>query len=303
MISVERNAADIDDAFLRGLTTCFPGAWSEANYRWYLGRPFRSRCPDKVTAHAGTSVVAGLGINYRQVRSTSGAVHDIGILTAAWTLPKYRGRGCYARLLDAAVEIGTNNGCAALIAFVVASNASAVGLRRVGARAVPTCYLFLAPGDSLRPPSRRAVVRSIRPGERGHSGSTDSRLAFHYLTADEWTAQFIRRPHRTTTFEVDDAIAVVEHVGNTDRLQFLSRARESNVDALLAMAIRAHSANRHFFSFTTDEELAKRAAAHGLQRQAGALLVLELKPEMGLQHVAGGLLASSPWHVQPGDRM
>src|SRR5262245_20675574 len=117
MIAVERNAAGVDDEYLAGLSTCFPGAWNEPSYRWYLGRPFRGRHPDKLTAHDGNSVVAGLGVNYRRVRSSTGAFHDVAILTAAWTLPLYRGRGCYSRLLDAAIEVAAKNACAAAVAF------------------------------------------------------------------------------------------------------------------------------------------------------------------------------------------
>ena len=90
MFALEHNAAGVDDACLQGLATCFPGAWDEASYEWYLKRPFQARRPDMITARDGTQVVGGLGINYRRLRATDG-FHDVGVLTAAWTLPKHQG--------------------------------------------------------------------------------------------------------------------------------------------------------------------------------------------------------------------
>jgi hypothetical protein len=65
------------------------------------------------------------------------------------------------------------------------------------------------------------------------------------------------------------------------------------------MALRARDQGRHFFSFTTDERLAERAAAHGLRQMRGAVLILDLKTGAA----ARTALSSSSWHVQPGDRM
>ena len=128
---------------------------------------------------------------------------------------------------------------------------------------------------------------------------TDAESVFHYADAEEWQAQFVRRPERTTIMEVDAGVAVVEHAGTTDRLQFLSLPPESDAAALVAMALRARDQGRHFFSFTTDERLAERAAAHGLRQTPGAILIVDLQTDAAAQTA----LSSSNWHVQPGDRM
>jgi len=300
MFAFEHNAVGVDDACLQGLTTCFPGAWDEASYEWYLKRPFQARRPDMITARDGARVVGGLGINYRRLRSTDGFC-DVGVLTAAWTLPKHQGRGCFRRMVEAAIEIATANGCRALLSFVIARSASALGLRRIGAAAVPTRYLSLAPGDPVRLPAHLPTAQPRRAAGLAQRPSCDSRIAFHYATAEEWTAQFIARPHRTTMFDVDSATTVLEHVGTTDRLQFLNAPAGLEAEALVAMASRAQAEGRNFFSFSTDVDLAERAVAHGLRQAEGAIMVLDL-PQADRTPIAASW-ASARWHVQPGDRM
>jgi hypothetical protein len=104
-------------------------------------------------------------------------------------------------------------------------------------------------------------------------------------------------------FEVDAGMAVVEHVGATDRLQFLYMPAQPETAALVAMASRAHAAGRHFFFFTTDENLAERAAEFGLRQTEGAIMILELPNGRASGLSAAPPWTSSNWHIQPGDRM
>ena len=302
-IALERNPTGVEDAYLNGLAICFPGAWNEASFRWYLQRPFQSRHPDTLIARDGELLVAGLGLNYRRVRSSDGRVHDVGVLTAAWTLPKYQGRGYFRRLVKTAMEIAASNGCEALLSFVIRRSASGLGLRRIGAAEVPTRYLFLAPGDALLRPPALPDVRALQADELPDLPRTGSGLAFHYDTIEEWTAQFLDRPHPTTLFEVGGGIAVLEHVDATDRLQFLHTPAQSETAALAAMASRAHAAGRDFFFFTTDENLAARAVQFGLRQTEGAIMILELPNGRASALSPAPQWTSSSWHIQPGDRM
>lgn len=299
---VERNAPGIEQTYLEGLSSCFPGAWNEASYRWYLGRPFRNRHPDKLTVHDGGQLAAGMGINYRRLRSPGGHVHDVGVLTAAWTLPHYRRRGCFARLVERAVRVGTESGCAALVSFARTDSTSARCLRRFGIREVRTHYLSVAPGEPLRRTARHPPVRAWhdKAGRAAKPGAVDA-LAFHYETTDEWAAQFTHRSERTALLEVGSALAVVEQVRTTDRLQFLSH--DAGIDAVVAIAERARNAGRPFFYFTTDRDLAEHAMAHGLRETAGTLMIVDLPNEAGARLAGVAPPDSMTWHVQPGDRM
>jgi hypothetical protein len=189
-----------------------------------------------------------------------------------------------------------------LLSFVLARSASALRLRRMGAVAVPTWYLFLAPEDALLAPPDLPIARALPSEGLADLPPADSRIGFHYADPEEWTAQFVDRPHRTTMFKVEAGVAVIEHVGATDRLQFLYPPAGREATTLVAMASRARAERRRFFFFTTDAAVAERATALGLRRTAGAIMVLELA-EGQRERAAPVSWASARWHVQPGDRM
>src|ERR1700756_651164 len=123
------------------LTRCFASRWTEAMYRWYLQRSFAGEPPDRLILMEGGQALAACGVVYRQLRTQDGEVHRVGIMITAATLPGARGRGCYARVLQAAMERSAVRGCAALLGFVTADNASGRGLTRLGAIAIPSAYI------------------------------------------------------------------------------------------------------------------------------------------------------------------
>jgi hypothetical protein len=161
---------------------------------------------------------------------------------------------------------------------------------------VPTRYLFLGPEDPVRPPAPHTTVRSAPAQES--AAASGAGIVFHYANSEEWQEQFVRRPEHTTIMSVDSGVAVIERTVTTDRLQFLSCPHGLDADALVAAAFGARAQGRRFFSFTTDERLAEKAAAHGLRQSPGAILVVDLGTDG-----ARPALSSSVWHVQAGDRM
>ena len=83
------------------LTRCFAIRWTDVMYRWYLQRSLGGEAPDRLILMDGARAVAGCGVVYRQLRTPDGELHRGGVMVAACTLPGARGRGCYARLLQA----------------------------------------------------------------------------------------------------------------------------------------------------------------------------------------------------------
>src|SRR5882672_12040281 len=94
-------SADIGAHFL---TRCFATSWTEAMCQWYLQRAFGDESPDRLILMDDERVVAGCGLAYRLLRTPDGAVHRVSVVVAACTAPGERGRGCYARVLQAAID-------------------------------------------------------------------------------------------------------------------------------------------------------------------------------------------------------
>ena len=150
---------------------CFGTHWSAATYRSYLRRPSAGTGSVRIILTIGGRAAAGCGLAYRILRTPDGAYHRVGVIVAAGTLPGDRGRGYYARLLDAAIERGAALGCVALLGFVTASNATGRGLRNRGAIAVESSYIAVGPlapiagHASLRLEARVSIQRWY-----GHTG-------------------------------------------------------------------------------------------------------------------------------------
>jgi hypothetical protein len=96
-----------------------------------------------------------------------------------------------------------------------------------------------------------------------------------------------------------DAVALVEPVGDTDRLQWLGCPPARTVASLSALIAQSDAAGRHFFLYTLDPLLAAAAKRLGLRLRGGRLMLLPL------DHGAAdwAKVAAAPWHLHSGDRM
>lgn len=288
------------------LAECFGSRWSEAAWGWHLERAFAGESPDHVLLFDGERLVAGCGLVYRLLVTPDGALHRVGVIVTAATTPEQRGRGHYARVLRAAAERGAGRGCAALLGFVTADNASGRGLLRLGASAIASAYIatrarsppplagtlrHCAAPVTDRWPARAAARRRDAPREAG----------FHYPDVASWRAQMVQRPYPVESLRVGaTGRALVEAVGDTDRLLWLDGEERERVAAIRALAGRALRRGRHFFMYSTRAGDAAAARRLGLRMRCGYLLALAL----GSAHetmVRGW--AALPWHVQSGDRM
>lgn len=291
---------------VRFLERCFGTQWTEAMYRWYLQRPFGGEAPDRVVLMDGERVVAGLGLAYRLLRTPDGTVHRVGIMVAGTTLPGERGRGVYAHMLRAAAARCAVRGCTAALGFVRADNASGRGLQRLGATAVPSAYI--ASQGASRIPGI-AVLRVYRATvtdgwlERAGAPSRNAPVegGFHYPDARAWRSQMVDRPHPVESLRIGSTCrALVECVGQADRLQWLDGDPRERVAAIRAIAAHAHRRKRHFFMYSTRPGDAEAARRLGLVARPGYMMALAL--ETRHEATVRGW-AALPWHVQSGDRM
>jgi GNAT superfamily N-acetyltransferase len=296
-------SADIGAEFL---TRCFATCWTEAMCQWYLQRPFGDEHPDRLILQDDGRVVAGCGLAYRLLRTPDAMLHRVSVVVAACTAPGERGRGCYARLLQGAIERSAARGCTALLGFVTADNATGRGLLRLGATAVPSAYitsagplsasctgpvgLCVAPVSDSWPARAGARLRRL-PGEAG----------FHYPDARSWRSQMVERPHSIQSLCVGGSCrALLERVGDTDRLQWLDAIGRERAAAIRALAGYARRRRQKFFMYSTRPDDAAAATRLGLNVRPGFMMALA--PDSRHEPTVRGW-ARLPWHVQSGDRL
>jgi len=294
------------DIGVRFLERCFATQWTEAMYHWYLQRPFGGESPDRLILMDGERVVASCGLSYRLLRTPDGTVHPVSVAVAGGTLPGERGRGCYARVIQAAAERSALRGCMAMLGFVTADSATGRGLRRLGATAVPSAYIAShgasrVPGIAILRVYRATVADGWLERAGARSRGTPVEGGFHYPDVSGWRSQMVDRPHPVQSLRVGTTCrALIECVGDTDRLQWLDGGPRERVAAIRAIAAHAHRRKRRFFMYSTrpgDAEVARRL---GLAARPGYMMALAL--ETRHEPTVRGW-AALPWHVQSGDRM
>jgi hypothetical protein len=294
------------DIGVRFLARCFGARWSEAMYHWYLQRSFGGQSPDRLILMDGERVVASCGLAYRLLRTPDGTVHPVSVVVAACTLPGERGRGCYARVLQAAVDRSALRACTAVLGFVTADNATGRGLRRLGATAIPSAYI--ASHGCARVPGTVTLRLCSAHATAGWPAHASARLlnppaqaGFHYPEASAWASQMVDRPDPVESLRVGTSCrALIERVGDTDRLQWLDGAPRERVAAIRAIAAHAHRRKRHFFMYSTHPGDAAAARRLGLLARPGYMMALA--PETRHEPTVRGW-ATMSWHVQSGDRL
>jgi hypothetical protein len=125
-------------------------------------------------------------------------------------------------------------------------------------------------------------------------------VRIHYPDWQDWQQQFVQRPHPVCAIRLaHDAVALVESVGDTDRLQWLGCPRRKSTASLSALVARSAALGRQFFMYTLDPLMAAAAGRLGLRLRGGRLMLLPLA------HGAADWrqLAEGSWQLQSGDRM
>jgi GNAT superfamily N-acetyltransferase len=296
--------------YIAFLNRVFPGQWNPIAYDWYIGRRFNGRRGDLLVQAEDATIHAGFALAPRQIVVDDGAPIDVGIVCAAATLAEERHRGRYTQLLQAAIERARQRGYAALLGFVTADNASGRGLLRIGARAIPSFYVFSAVHTLARSVPRAhidarvaldAVVPQLMRGcaHRPISASVPQ-ARFHYADRGDWAEQFLHRPHAVRAVRLrHDSVALLEAVGATNRLQCLVCPDDKSTASIAALAAASSAEAQAFFMYTLNSCEAAAARRLGLRVRDGYLMLLPTGHGKGHWQA----LAGAHWHVQSADRL
>ena len=302
--SLERNPSWLDrKSHLALLNQAFPGRWNPAAYDWYIARSCHGIENDTLVVSEGHRALAVVTVCHRQVGTDTSRPIDVGVLSAGTTLASERGQGHYGRLLEAARELALIKGYAALLGFVTRDNVSGKGLAHRGAQAVPSFYIASPPGRRPVGTAAQLTEASVHAGNLAslawRESSRASGARFLYPRADDWRRQFIVRPSPVRVLRLaHDSLALVETVGVTDRLQWLTAPREKATACISRLARASAAAGRQFFLYTLDPLLAAAARRIGLAIRPGYLMLWPT----GHAHDAWRGIANAPWSVQSGHR-
>ena len=306
--------------YIAFLNRVFPGQWNRVAYDWYMGRVFNGVGSDILVRADGSRILAGMALCYRQVAIQEGKPIEVGVITAAATLPGEQGRGHYSALVRSVIGHGRERGCAAVLGFVTRHNPSGRGLMRTGALAIPSFYIVSRDvarngrgaheasrssrgiGAAARerevaldPGAIRLVQRSFAVG-----GDRVPHARFHYEHEEDWGRQFIERPHGVRAVRLaHDSLALIETVRGTDRLQMLVCPDRKRTRSIGALTMAGAAAGRQFFMYTLDPLEAAAARRMGLRIRGGYLMV----QPTGYSTAAWSALAGAVWSVESGDRV
>lgn len=311
------NPQGIETAYLHGLNTSFQQWGDRDALRWVVERRVGDLSADLLTLEDEGGLLAGSAVTYRPALLRNTRV-NVGIMTGSWTSPEARGRGCFARMIEASVELAKGKGAALLLAFVTESNASYRGLRRAGPALFPTHYLVS--GEETAAPEPGLAATPVGPDdpqvEAILARRTSPRIGGAHLAYDvaELRAQILGRAgHIEVLLIADRGAAVIETKGDLDRvLLVLPASPDAFADCARALLRRAQEHRRRLFLFTTSPDWRDTCAALGMKASPGWLTAL-VASEQALVRVFPGASQlpadtciqlcdpSSPWYVGPWD--
>jgi GNAT superfamily N-acetyltransferase len=301
MIRSVLNPPDVESDYLVWLNQCFVD-WGDAKtFAWCFRRPVCGRVPDLMVLRDGDAVLAGSGLTYRRVSMPNGSMLIVACMTGSWTLPAARRRGCFARIIDASLDLARERGCDLLLAYVTCSNPSCRQLTAAGARLLPSAYLVGAPKVPATAPA--CAIEALAIGEPWRERTLACDAAQYWYEPSEWNGQFVERPARVIGLAVDgSSLAVVEAGNEFDRvLQLNSPNLAAYVAALQALRARSGMAGRKLFTFSVAPAVIRALEASGFAVTPGYVAALPVRRDT--LAVLGPSWPHGAWWIENGDRM
>lgn len=326
-ITVQVNPPQIDDEYLRCLNLAY-GVWgNRKQFEWCFRRESSYPEADLVVLKVDGEMAAGSGVTYRRVILAGGATVTVGLVTGAWTLPRFRDQGCFARVIRKCVQVTSRKGGALLFGFVRAENASSRQMARLGSAMVPSKYLRSAlrtsSNDAVRFQSVTKSSEVVATLFAKFTRKAPGRTSFAYGSVADFSTQFLDRPGATEIIaDGKGNFGVVESRDQYDVLQLIICERDdplSMVRVMEGLLSYANEKGRLLLSYLTDQAMVDAATAAGFRVSDGYLAVL-IADDRSLNQATGTsihlteddsrLLAQpggpcflGPWDIQSGDRM
>ena len=298
MSDLQINPPNIDDEYLECLNRAY-GDWGDKRqFNWYFRRQTIFPAADLFVIREGGKLAAGSALTYCRPRLPNEEEMSARIITGSWTLPEYRGRGFFSRLMEESRRYVASKNVKVLFGYMTADNPSFRQLQKLGAIPFPSFYIFSTESTEL--PTTNPKLERIEPSEKivaemfekfAESGRGFAR--FTYPSARHFRAQFLERLHETEILSSQQGdYAVIEKRAETNLLQLHLPQDKNNLTDLVTHTLRQ---NRKFFTFTMQEEVASLAQNLGLGVKGDFLMVFLTDRSIRLP-------AELCWKIQTGDR-
>ncbi len=328
MITVHINPPGTEDEYLKCLNASYNPWGNRQQYDWYFRRKTAYPDLDLIVLRIDGRMAAGSGVSYRKLALPNENEITVGLVTGAWTLPRFRDQGCFARVIRESVKVTKEKGGALLLGFVKQSNASSRQMARLGSALFPSLYLKSALQETVI--GVAAEFRQVESSEQliatlfaRLKGKSFGYAHFVYADERDFSSQFIDRPAPTEIVSDGDGnFGIIEKREEVDVLQLVVSDSEDVVEMAKVMAGFANYANgkgRQLVSCATTPTIIDAAVNAGFDANAGYLTALiadesslnnQLPSPVPLAPTDSHLLGDpnsacflGPWNVHSGDRL
>lgn len=284
-------------------------------YDWCFKRTVGSREADIVLLEtANGEYVAGGALTFRNLKIQT-HIEVVATFTAGWTMPEYRGQGCFGKILSALRELANERNAALLLSSVRSNNHSYKGFLTQKFAGIASWYLQYdsweqadEPGSAY-PQELNSYEQSLRKLFESEEARPKSSAHVHYdLTA--WTSQFFQRPGCSPTiYELEGGKehAIINRYALTKSLvvSYLS-AREgdqSSAKAILELMNLARRDKMKLLIYTTNPRFAKQCLDHGFKFSSGYIMAKGTENLPGPDSEFLRQLIRSGLDYQDGDKM
>ena len=225
MNSVILNPENYTEKYLEFLNQCFPGWGDKSNYKWVFDRQIGKHKSDiLLLTNESDEVIAGSGITYRNIKTSSNKLRSIGTFTGSWTLPKARGRGCFTQIIQEFIKLCNSKGVDYLTAFVTESNASYRRFKSIGSETLQADNVFSDIKKLFNVENKEVKQFQIENKSiyKDYYDFVEKNSGYFYKE-EEFINQYINRPLDTYGISLDESKYVIEENSTTLRVLYMNK--------------------------------------------------------------------------------
>jgi len=253
--------------YLNYLNQVFPHWGNYDMFTWcFKNKTFKISADIFVLAESDSEpdkIAAGSAVVYRDLENIARKTRiSIGIMTGSWTLPEYRNKGFFTKIIEKSLELVHKKNTDALCAFVTETNASSRRLVAAGSIAIPAYYLFF---ESIninnhveafgveKIPVDDVIMKQLY---NSYLKYKDNKICFSY-NFDSFVEQYINRPQNTFIVKIAERLCIIEENVDTIKVLFAEKKQDESINKLVTDLFHlglwaTNECNKKLYYYTTN---------------------------------------------------